>query len=109
VKPFGVYPFLYRAPPHIAQYLFSFVLCNWRWLDRGRCKDYPRFCSTCNCESTAWHILFDCSQFDQKRASFINLTCYAFEYSMLLINVPFIARQAAVIGKAIFDQICEMM
>jgi hypothetical protein len=28
---------------------------------------------------------------------------------MLLINVPFIARQAAVIGKAIFDQICEMM
>jgi hypothetical protein len=109
VKPFGVYPFLYRASPPIARYLFSFVLCNWRWLDRGICRHYPRACSGCKCENTAWHLLFECPKFNRERAAFQRATGFIFDYSALLMNEPSVAQQTALTGKAIYEHLCRLV
>ncbi len=109
VKPFGVYPFLYKAPPIVARFLFSFVLCNWRWLDRGRCRHYPRTCNMCNCSNTSWHILFDCSIFAAERDSFVRMTGIEFCYEALLNNDSRVAFEAAKVAKNIFERMCLMV
>ncbi len=45
VKLFGVYPFLFRAPPEVTRFLFSFVLCNWRWLNQGENGNFFNTCT----------------------------------------------------------------
>jgi hypothetical protein len=47
VQPFGIYPFLFQNPPGLSRFLFSFILSNWRWLDRGKCSSYPKECTHC--------------------------------------------------------------
>ncbi len=102
VKPSGVYPFLFKSSPDIAQYLLSFVLCNWRWLDRGRCRNYPRTCAVCGLENSAWHLLFRCPIFQREQDLFFQQTGVTFEYDALLINDSVTARQAALTGRYIF-------
>jgi hypothetical protein len=109
VKPFGVYPFLYKASPEVARYLFSFVLCNWRWLDRGKCKNYPRTCSSCRSSNSAWHILFECPIFFLERERFQGKTLLNFDYNALLVNDGLVARTAAETGKMIFDHLCALL
>jgi hypothetical protein len=109
VKPFGVYPFLYRASPAVARYLFSFVLCNWRWLDCGKCRHYPRQCNRCICENTAWHLLFECPKFSCERAVFQQNTGFIFDYPVLLMNESFVAKQTALTGKTIYEHLCTLV
>jgi hypothetical protein len=109
VKPFGVYPFLFRAPPEVARFLFSFVLCNWRWLDRGKCRHFPRSCVLCQTDNTSWHILFECPTFHDERALFQWKTAIVFNYQALLIDVTRTACCAAETGKSIFERMCEMI
>jgi hypothetical protein len=104
-KPFGVYPFLYRVPPMLSRFLLSFVLCNWRWLDRGRCKNYPRLCSACSVENRAWHILFECPIFSDLRDEFFYKTLAVFEYSAFLLDESRIAKTLAETGKEIYDRV----
>jgi hypothetical protein len=108
VKPFGVYPFLYKVSPSTSRFLLSFVLCNWRWLDRGRCKNYPRNCSICDCENRAWHILFECPIFSDIRDRFFSKTGAIFEYPSLLINASLVAKNVADAGKEIFERLVSM-
>jgi hypothetical protein len=108
VKPFGVYPFLYKASPDTARFLLSFVLCNWRWLDRGKCKNYSRTCHSCSSANTAWHILFVCPIFSAERRAFLDRTGLIFEYSVLLVNDATVARAAAETGKCIFYHVCTL-
>ncbi len=98
-KPFGTYPFLLRTPPVRSRFLFSFLLCNWRWIDRGRCKDYPRHCTLCQCENTAWHLIFECSIFDDARAIFFNETNQEFTFEALFVDEKRIASAAVELGK----------
>jgi hypothetical protein len=109
VKPFGVYPFLYKASPNVARFLFSFVLCNWRWLDRGKCRNYPRTCSSCCISNSAWHILFDCPVFQAERDWFREKTFLDFDYNALLLNDVLVARSAAETGKMIFEHLCALV
>jgi hypothetical protein len=109
IKPFGVYPFLFRTSPEIARFLFSFVLCNWRWLDRGKCRNYPRFCVPCQTENTSWHILFECPIFHTERALFQWTTGTNFDYQALLIDTTSTARCAAETGKRIFEHLCRVV
>jgi hypothetical protein len=109
VKPFGVYPFLYKASPVVARYLFSFVLCNWRWLHRGKCKNYPRTCSSCHSSNSAWHILFECPIFFLERERFQEKTFLNFDYSALPVNDALVARTAAETEKMIFEHLCALL
>jgi hypothetical protein len=109
VKPFGVYPFLYKVSPSTSRFLLSFLLCNWRWLDRGICKTYPRTCSCCRVVNTAWHVLFDCPTFSDERDRFFLRTGAVFEYSALLINSTLVAKNAAETGKEIFERIVSLL
>ncbi len=108
VKPFGVYPFLFKAPPEIARFLFSFVLCNWRWLDRGKCRNYPRQCVRCQTENTSWHILFQCPIFVTERALFEWKTSVSFNYHSFCVDAPNVARSVAETGKSIFEHLCRL-
>ncbi len=96
------------ASPDVARYLFSFVLCNWRWLDRGKCRNYPRSCVLCHSENTSWHILFDCPIFNDERALFQWRTATNFNYQALLVDVTTVARCAAETGMRIFEHLCRM-
>jgi hypothetical protein len=107
VKPFGIFPFLLRTPPAQSRFLFSFILCNWRWLDRGKCKDYPRFCTVCQRECSAWHILFDCQNSEAERQIFASETGQSFSFEMLLKDDDAVAKSAVKIGRAIFNKVAE--
>jgi hypothetical protein len=71
VKPFGIFPFLLASPPMLARYALSFVLCNFRWIDNGKCRQFPRSCSECRVNNTAWHVLFKCCLFSEERDWFL--------------------------------------
>jgi hypothetical protein len=107
VKPFGIFPFLLRTPPARSRFLFSFILCNWRWIDQGKCKDSPRFCATCKQENTGWHLLFDCQNFDQERQVFQLSTGHAFEFEMLLKDEVNIANAVVEVGHAILSKVAQ--
>jgi hypothetical protein len=107
-QPFGIYPFLLRNPPGLARFLFSFLLSNWRWLDRGCCKNYPRNCVECRLYNSSFHILFECPNFDDERSCFLNSTGVPFSYDALTRDDAICAREVAVLGKKIYLHLCQM-
>jgi hypothetical protein len=108
VKPFGVYPFLFRTQPVRSRFLFSFLLCNWRWIDKGKCKTYPRFCSECRKDNTAWHIIFECLIFSDVRESFFNVTGVHFEYEALFIDDKCVTSKAVDAGEKIYQRVARL-
>jgi hypothetical protein len=107
-KPFGTYPFLLQTSPTRSRFLFSFLLCNWRWIDRGRCKDFPRQCASCLCENTAWHLLFHCPAFSDIRDAFLNETDRVFAFEVLFIDNKVISNSAVELGKKLFERVAQM-
>jgi hypothetical protein len=107
VKPFGIFPFLLKTPPTRSRFLLSFVLCNWRWIDQGKCEDYPRLCATCQCDSSAWHMLFDCNLFSRERISFENSTGKEFDFEVLLEDNVDVAKAAVEVGCQIYDRVAQ--
>jgi hypothetical protein len=108
VKPFGVYPFLLSAPPMLARYALSFIFCNFRWIDRGKCRNFPRICSVCQSENTAWHVLFDCVLFADKRDVFFQRAHRRFEYSAFLINHRVTPRLIAEVCKSMYERVVTL-
>jgi hypothetical protein len=106
-KPFGTYPFLLRTSPSRSRFLFSFLLCNWRWIDKGKCKDFPRQCVSCLCSNTAWHLLFECPVFDDIRDVFLNETGRDFIFEGLFIDDKVVANSAVELGKNIYQRIAQ--
>jgi hypothetical protein len=107
-QPFGIYPFLLRTPPGLSRFLFSFILSNWRWLDRGQCSNYPQNCTECDVYNSSYHLLFDCSIFAEERRCFLSSTGVPFSYEVLTVDDALIAREAAILGKKIFFRLSEM-
>ena len=87
VRPFGIYPFLYAAPPDETRFLLSLLLCNWRWVDRSTCRLCPRFCDTCGEDNTGWHILFHCVFFEDICTGFENICRIPFDFDSLLCSL----------------------
>ncbi len=107
-KPFGTYPFLLKTPPSRSRLLFSFLLCNWRWIERGKCQDYPRQCSPCQKDNTAWHILFECSIFEDVRVRFQSKTNHDFIFEALFIDDKKVTSSAVDAGVRLFQRIAQM-
>ncbi len=108
LQPFGIYPFLLRNPPGLSRFLFSFVLSNWRWLNKGECSRYPRECVQCEEYNSSYHILFDCVLFSEERDEFISEAGVPFEFACLTIDEPRTAKAAAILGKRILAKLSEM-
>jgi hypothetical protein len=106
VQPFGIYPFLLRTAPGLSRFLFSFILSNWRWLDRGRCSRYPRECEVCLSYNSSYHLLFECTKFSDVRSQFFLSTGIPFEFDCLKIDDKDVTREVAMLGKTIFMKIC---
>ena len=104
-RPFGIYPFLYAAPPAETRFLLSFVLCNWRWLDKSMCRLCPRLCVTCGEDNTGWHILFNCVFFEDIRAGFQNICGIPFDFDSLLCSSKPVPKQAALAGRLIYNRV----
>jgi hypothetical protein len=105
IQPFGVFPFLYHAPPFLARFLLSFVVSNWRWIDGGACKNHPRSCHFCGVHNSSVHVLFECPIFEGSRREFYNKTGVTFDFEAMMCNSREVAREAAVTGKNIFSKI----
>ncbi len=107
-QPFGIYPFLFRNPPGLARFLFSFILSNWRWLDRGRCSKYPRECTACGKYNGSYHVLFECLFFEEERREFILTTGVPFSFEALIRDDATVAREVAKVAKKIYLRVCTM-
>jgi hypothetical protein len=103
VKPFGTYPFLLNTPPVRSRFLLSFLLCNWRWIDKGKCRNYPRSCDDCQTENTAWHLLYDCPRFERIRTAFEDCTGYEFSFEVLPLHSRVVTLAAVEVGERIFE------
>jgi hypothetical protein len=107
VQPFGIYPFLLHTPPGFSRFLFSFILSNWRWLDKGRCSSYPRECTRCRKYNSSFHILFECQLFLAERDAFFLRTGVPFEFECLKVDDKTLSREAVALGKNVFKLISE--
>jgi hypothetical protein len=111
VQPFGIYPFLLHTNPGLSRFLFSFILSNWRWLEKGKCSSYPKNCLRCKKYNSSYHLLFECISFWDERELFFQHTGVPFEFEHLLVDDVQLAREAAILGKSIFVKIsanCSM-
>ncbi len=86
---------------------FSFILSNWRWLDREKCSKYPREYTCCAKYNSSFHVLFECTCFLNERDIFFQRSGVPFGFKCLKIDDRLIAREAAIVGKSIFSRICE--
>ena len=104
VQPSGVFPFLVFCSPNEGRHLFSFILSNWRWIDKSVCRTYPRFCTRCQCDVNSWHILFECSLFEDLREFFWNKYDISFDFEAMLVCTRLVSKGAASIGRRIFER-----
>jgi hypothetical protein len=107
-QPFGIYPFLLHNHPSFSRYLFSFILSNWRWIDRGKCAQYPRECTECLVYNSSFHVLFECVLFEAARERFYCNAGVPFEFEALKNDDRIVARNAAKCGKEIFEQVAAL-
>jgi hypothetical protein len=107
VQPFGIYPFLFRNHPGLSRFLFSFILSNWRWLEKGKCSSYPKNCSHCKKYNSSYHLLFECICFWDEREAFFQLTGFPFEFDCLVKDDAQLPREAAILGKSIYTKISQ--
>jgi hypothetical protein len=108
-QPFGIYPFLLHNHPNFSRYLFSFILSNWRWIDRGQCAQYPRECSECHVYNSSFHVLFECVLFEQARERFYCNAGVPFNFDALKSDDRVVARNAAKCGKEIFERMSTLL
>jgi hypothetical protein len=109
-RPFGIFPFLLKVSIHESRSLFSFLCSVWRFIDGKVCENYPLYCSSCDRENSAYHVLFECVLFSGVRARFINCTALPFEYRVLENDSIFVCRQIVRAGRSVFEMIrasCE--
>jgi hypothetical protein len=109
-RPFGIYPFLLKISSHHSRYLFAFLCSVWRYIDRSACERYPRYCTYCDCENTGYHVLFDCSVFEDVRLAFSRQTAgrLVFAFSTLQVESLSDCREIANVGRIIFDRVRNM-
>jgi hypothetical protein len=108
VKPFGTYPFLLSTPPMLGRYALSFIFGNFRWIDRAKCKNFPRNCSVCSVNNSAWHVLFECPVFSESREWFYSRAHRRFEYSLFVLNDSSTPRLIAEVCKRIYEHVARL-
>jgi hypothetical protein len=108
VKPFGIYPFLLSTPPMLARYALSFILCNFRWIDRAKCKNFPRVCVGCKVNNSAWHVLFECPVFCSEREWFSLRAHRVFDYSAFIVADSHTPRLIAEVCKRVYDHVARL-
>jgi hypothetical protein len=106
-RPFGIYPFLLKTPSHSSRFLFSFVASAWRFIDGAVCESYPQYCSTCDCENSAFHVLFDCHLFEAERMIFLARTGQPFSFSSLQSECLVVCREIVSVAKCIYFKVRE--
>jgi hypothetical protein len=106
-RPFGIFPFLLKVSTHQSRYLFSFLCSVWRYIDRGVCEKYPRYCARCDCENTGYHVLFDCIHFEDVRRTLSTRTAgrLVFSYQTLCEEGLNDCREIVNVGKKIFERV----
>jgi hypothetical protein len=102
-RPYGIFPFLLKISTHESRFLFSFVCSTWRFIEGKACEKYPQYCSTCDRENSAYHVLFECEKFSDVRESFVRSTSVSFDYHALEDDRLFVCREAAKVGRLIFN------
>jgi hypothetical protein len=108
-RPFGIFPFLLQVSSHESRFLFAFLCSVWRFIDGGVCGSFPEYCSRCDQENSAFHVLFQCILFSSLRQDFARRTAgLSFCYPVLANDSRSVCREIARTGRLIFENVRSM-
>ncbi len=109
-RPFGIFPFLLAKATTRSRYMFSFLCSVWRFIDLSVCKDYPPVCIECDCENSAFHLLFDCFVSRPLRECFFGETGIYFSREVLCSSNSDVCESIVRYGEKLFAKLrgwCE--
>jgi hypothetical protein len=92
----------------VGRYALSFIIGNFRWIDRAECKNLPRTCSLCLVNNSAWHVLFECPVFSEPCEWFDLRAHRCFEYSVFVLNDLSTPRLIAEVCKKMYDHVARL-
>jgi hypothetical protein len=107
-KPFGIFPFLFLTPPYRSRFLFAFLCSVWQYVDKSTCLLYPAYCSCCDQENSAYHVLFQCSLFRDIRDRFRVKAGRVFEFDVLYVSDRRICCAVVDVGFELFRAVSSM-
>ncbi len=99
-RPYGMYPAVFELPATRAKPLLALVLSCWRWAYDLR--GYPEYCSGCDCQATAEHLMFFCEKTRTLREQFLQTT--GFVFCQAALREPALAKAIGPVCEQIVDK-----